>query len=114
MAASLIKSEKQAITAQDVAAVVLGLPSPCWVAVQITASALTGTVTFETTVDGTNWSALELLPTTDLTDTALTSTATAAGTWLSKFPLAVAGVRARCSAFTSATSAVVTIRTSCI
>jgi hypothetical protein len=114
MAATLIKSAQQAITVADAAATVLGLPSPAWVAVQITASALTGTITFEVTVDGANWASLELYPSTDLADSGLTATATAAGLFVSKTPLAVSGVRARCSSFTSATTAVVTVRMACI
>lgn len=114
MAATLIKSAQQSITAADVAATVLGLPSPGWIAVQVTATALTGTITFEATVDGTNWASIELYPSTDLADTALTATATAAGVFVSKTPLAVSGIRARCSAFTSATAAVVTVRMACV
>lgn len=109
MAATLIKSATQAITAQDVAATILGIPSPVKVAVQL-AGTFTATVTFEVTVDGTNWVAVELLPTTDLANTALTATASAAGVWITNFPLGVSGVRARCSAFTGNTSGVITIR----
>lgn len=114
MAANLIKGARQAITAVEQAATVEGIPSPCHVAVQIAASALSGTITFEGTANGTNWASLELMPLTDLTDTALTATATAAGVWVSKFPMALSAVRARCSAFTSATAAVVTVRVACV
>lgn len=114
MAANLIKAAKQTITAVQQAATVEGIPSPFHVAVQITASALTGTLTFEGTVDGSTWASLELLPSTDLADTALTATATAAGLFVSKAPLALSAIRARCSAFTSATEAVVTVRIACV
>jgi hypothetical protein len=114
MAATLLKSAKQSITAAQDAATVEGIPSPCWVAVQITASALSGTITFEGTADGTNWASLELLPSTDLADTALVATATAAGLFVSKAPLALSAIRARCSAFTSATAAAVQVRVACI
>lgn len=114
MAANLIKAAKQTVTAVEQAATVEGIPSPCHAAVQITASALNGTITFEGTVNGTTWAALELLPTTDLADTALTETATAAGVFVSKAPLALSAIRARCTAFTSATAAVVTVRVACL
>lgn len=114
MAANLLKAAKQSITAAEQAATVEGIPSPFHVAVQITASALSGTLTFEGTVDGTTWASVELMPTTDLTDTALTATATAAGLFVSKVPLALSAIRARCSAFTSATTAVVTVRVVCV
>lgn len=114
MAATLLKSAKQSITAAQVAATVEGIPSPFWLAVQITASALSGTITFEGTTDGTNWASVELMPSTDLTDTALTATATAAGLFVSKSPLAFSAVRARCSAFVSATAAAVNVRVACI
>lgn len=111
MSATLIKAASASITAAEVAASVTGLPSPTHVAVQL-AGTFTATVTFEATVDNTNWVSLELLPTTDISDTGLTATATAAGVFVSKVPLAVSGVRARVSAFTSNTSGVITVRTS--
>ena len=113
MAANLVKGAKQSITAAEQAATVEGIPSPFHVAVQLTASAISATITFEGTTDGTNWASVELLPTTDLADTALTATATAAGLWVSKNPLAFSAIRARCSAFTSATSAVINVRVAC-
>lgn len=114
MAATLIKGAKASLTAADVAATVEGIPSPFFCAIQVTASALTGTVTFEGTADGANWASVELMPSTDLTDTALTATATAAGLFVSKAPLAFSAIRARCSAFTSATDATVTVRVACL
>lgn len=112
MAATLIKGATANITAAEVAASVTGLPSPCQVAVQLVGT-FTATVTFEVTVDGTNWASIELNPTTDLSATGLTATATAAGLFVSPFPLAVSGVRARVSAFTNNTSGVITLRVSC-
>jgi hypothetical protein len=114
MAATLLKASKQSITAAEQAATVEGIPSPCYVAVQVTASALSATITFEVTVDGSTWAAIELFPTTDVADSALTATATAAGLFVSKGALAVSAVRARCSAFTSASAAAVTVRVACI
>lgn len=102
--------ERAALTAAQSAATLSSLPARCEIAVQIVASALSATVTFEVTVDGTNWVSIELMPTTDLTDTALTATATAAGVWVGKLPVGVSGFRARCSAFTSATAAFLTVR----
>lgn len=114
MAANLIKGAKASITASGVAATVEGIPSPFHVAVQVTASALTATITFEGTTDGTNWAAIELYPSTDLADTALTATAAAAGLFVSKGALAFSAFRARCSAFTSATAAVANVRVACV
>lgn len=101
---------RQAVTVAEQSASLTALPAACEVAVQIVASAISATITFEVTVDGTNWASIELLPSTDLTDTALTATATAAGVFVGKLPVAVTGFRARCSAFTSATALVVTAR----
>ena len=112
MAATLIKGEKASITAANVAATVEGLPSPFHVAVQLVGT-FTATVTFEVTVNGADWTSIELLPTTDLSDTGLVVSATAAGLFVSKIPLAVSAVRARVSAWTNNTSGVVTVRTSC-
>jgi hypothetical protein len=114
MAATVLKAQTRAVTAADVAATVSGLPSPAWVAIQVTATALNGTITFEATVDGTTWRALELYPSDDLTATALTSTATAAALFVSSVPLAVSAVRARCSVFTSATAAFMHVRVACV
>lgn len=112
MAATLIKAAYASITAAEVAASVTGLPSPSHVAVQV-AGTFTATITFEVTVDNTNWVSIKLLPTTDLSDTGLVATASAAGLFVSKVPLAVSGVRARVSAFTNNTSGIITVRASC-
>lgn len=108
MAATLLKSNQITVSAQDQAATVLGLPSPGAVAVQIT-GALSATITFECTVDGTNWVAFNLLP---AASTTAASTATAAGIWTADTK-GLAGVRARCSAYTSG-SPVVTLRYSAL
>ena len=64
------------------------------------AGTFTGTVTFESTVDGTNWVATGAYPISG-SGTAAT-TATAVGIW--RVPAAaLSAVRARCSAFTSGT-----------
>lgn len=69
------------------------------VAAQITGT-FVGTVTFEATVDGTNYVAIAVIP-VGATRT-LTTTATAAGMWQLNAS-GYAAVRARCSAFTSGT-----------
>lgn len=103
-------SDRSTITSTSSVATLTALPAEASVAVQIAASALSATITFEVTVDGSNWASIELMPTTDLTDTALTATASAAGIWVGKLPVACSGFRARCSAFTSQTAAFVTAR----
>lgn len=106
MAATMIKSAAVAASALNDAATVNGLPSPGEVAVQLTGT-WSGTVTFEVTVDNTNWVSIELSPTTDLSGTtsSLTATATANGVWIGSIG-AVAGVRARFSTATSGTVAI--------
>lgn len=108
MAATLLKSNQITVAAAENAATVLGFPSPGSVSVQITGT-LSATITFEATVDGTNWVAASMIPVGQQAAyaTAVT-TATAAGIW-SANTNAVAGFRARCSAYTSG-SPVVTIR----
>ena len=69
------------------------------VAIQISGT-FTATVTFEVTVDATNWVAAAVVP-IGATRT-LTTTATAAGSWQINVA-GLKGVRARCSAFTSGT-----------
>lgn len=112
MAATLIKGAKTNIAAATNVAFVDGLPSPFHVAVQIVGT-FTATVTFEVTVNGTDYTSIELLPTTDLSDTGLVASATAAGLFISKYPLSVSGIRARVSAFTSNTDGAISLRTSC-
>ena len=109
MAATIVKSAVLAATTADQAVTVLGLPSPGEWAVQLTGT-WSGTVTFEVTVDGTNWVSFELEPTTDLSGTtsSLTATATANGIWTGA-TRGVAGIRARFSTATSGTVAM-TIR----
>ena len=104
MAATVIKSASVTVAAQDNAATVSGFPSPGSVAVQIV-GALSATITFEATVDGTNWVAFNMIPAASAT---AASTATAAGAW-SASTGGFAGIRARCSAYSSG-SPVVTIR----
>ena len=104
MAATLLKTNSVTIAAQDNAATVSGIPSPGFVAVQIV-GALSATITFEASVDGTNYVAFNMTPSNSGTEA---STATAAGAW-TKSTGAYSAVRARCSASTSG-SPVVTIR----
>ena len=108
MAATVLKSNQITVSAQDQAATILGLPSPGFVAVQVTGT-LSATITFEATVDGTNWVAASMVPIGQQPAyaTAVTTT-TAVGIW--NVPTAgLAGFRARCSAYSSG-SPVVTIR----
>lgn len=104
MAATLLKSQQITVAAQDNAATVIGLPSPGHVAVQITGT-LSATISFEATVDGTNWVAFNMTPSNSATAAA---SATAVGAW-SASTGAFSGIRARCSAYSSG-SPVVTIR----
>lgn len=104
MPGGIIKGAKMTVAAAEDAASVTGIPSSANVAVQIV-GAMSATITFETTVDGTNWVATNLLPVASTTGA---STATAAGLWLGNIG-AVAGFRARCSAYSSG-SPVVTVR----
>lgn len=67
------------------------------VAFQITLSAFSGTVTFEASIDGTNYGALSVTP---VAGGAAVTTATAAGQWVADCA-AYANVRARCSTYTS-------------
>ena len=99
-----------AITSTSSAATIEGLPALGYVSVQITSAALSATITFEVTNNGTDWASIELLPSTDLLDTALTATATANGLFVSRDPIACTSFRAKCSAFTSQTTAFMTAR----
>lgn len=75
-------------------------------AVQLTGT-FVGTVSFEGTVDGTNWVAINMTPPNSAT---AASSATAAGVWVGSAS-ALRAVRARMSAYTSGT-AVVSVRVS--
>jgi hypothetical protein len=104
MAATVLKKTTVDIADGAVAAVT-GLPSVGEVAVQLFGT-FTATVTFEGTVDGTNWVAMNMVPAASATGA---STATTAGFW-STDTRGLAGLRARVSAFTSSDSGVITIR----
>jgi hypothetical protein len=104
MAATLIKTNSVTVAAANDAASVSGLPSPGFVAVQVTGT-LSATITFEASVDGTNYVAFNMTPSNSGTDA---STTTAVGAW-TKSTGAFSAFRARCSAYTSG-SPVVTIR----
>ena len=69
------------------------------IAVQL-AGTFVGTVTFEGTVNGTNWVAIQVIP--PGTSRTGVTTATAAGIWQANV-VGLTGFRARCSAFTSGT-----------
>jgi hypothetical protein len=104
MSATLLKSNSVTVAAQNDAASVSGLPSPGHVAVQVTGT-FSATITFEATVDGTNYVAFNMTPSNSGTDA---STATAAGAF-SKPAGGYSAFRARCSTYSSG-SPVVTIR----
>ena len=100
---NLLKSTTTVTAAQD-AATISGLPSVGSVGIQVTGT-FSATITFEATVDGTNYVALNCLPSNSAT-TASTATTTGAFTVSSG---GYAAVRARCSAYTSG-SPVLTVR----
>jgi len=104
MSATVLKSAVKTIGALNDAASITGFPSAGGVAVQIV-GAMSATITFEVTIDGTNWVAFNMTPSNSGTDA---STATSAGAF-SKPMQGYAGFRARCSAYTSG-SPVVTVR----
>lgn len=68
------------------------------IAIQLTGT-WAGTVTFEGTIDGVSWVALNLVPTNSAT---AASTATATGVWMGNIA-GLEAVRARVSAYTSGT-----------
>ncbi len=72
MAATLLKTNSVTIAAQDNAATVSGIPSPGFVAVQIV-GALSATITFEASVDGTNYVAFNMTPSNSGTDASTTT-----------------------------------------
>jgi hypothetical protein len=69
-----------------------------YAAIQLTGT-FVGTVTFETTVDGTNWVTVSVTPSNSVTTV---TSATAPGVWFVQIT-GFAGVRARVSAYTSGT-----------
>ena len=109
MAGTVVGKATASITAQDVAATLTGFSSPVLVSVQV-AGTFTATVTFEATTDGSTWVAIGLFPAATPTASVAT-TATSAGLFVGSGPLAVAGIRARVSAWTNNTSGIVTVRT---
>ena len=104
MAATLLKTNSVTVAAQNDAASVAGLPSPGFVAVQVTGT-FSATITFEASVDGTNYVAFNMTPSNSGTDA---STATAPGAF-TKSTGAYSAFRARCSTYSSG-SPVVTLR----
>lgn len=104
-----VKKDTLSTLAANAAATLAGFTAPAMFAVKI-AGTFSATITFKVTVDGTNWDSIELYPVSDLADTALTATATAAGTFVTKMPLAVAGFKAEVTTFASTTSGAITIR----
>ena len=105
----MIRKTRTPLAAVQDAAVVEGLLKPVHIAVQIFGT-FTATILFEATVDGTNWVACALMTSTAQTDASLVSSVSAAGLWVSKVPLGATAFRARCSAFTSSASGVITVR----
>lgn len=106
----MIRKAVQVFSAAEQAATVDGLLKPAHFAVQLSGTWTSLTVTFEATVNGTDWRTVELLPSTDLADTALVGTATAVGLFVTKMPLAVMAFRVRCSTWTSGTAPTATVR----
>ena len=104
MSATVLKSAVKTIGAEGDAASITGFPSAGGVAVQIV-GAMSATITFEVTIDGTNWVAFNMTPSNSGT---AASSATAAGAF-SALTLGYAGIRARCSTYSSG-SPVVTVR----
>ena len=100
---NLLKSTTTVAAAND-AATISGFPSVGVVGIQITGT-LSATITFEATVDGTNYVALNCMPSNSATPA---STSTAVGAWTVNAG-GYAAIRARCSAYTSG-SPVLTVR----
>jgi hypothetical protein len=100
------------VTSTDSEATLTSLPGAGYLSVMIKATAFTGVITFEVTDDDTNWNAIELMTTADMTDTSLITTATniTAGMYVSKGAISCSGFRAKCSTFTSQTAAFVSVR----
>lgn len=109
MAATLVRAATASAGAVNDAASITGFPSPGQLAVQVTGT-WSATITFEVTVDGTNWVSYELNPTADMQGTSgsLSATTAANGVWVGP-SFGLAGFRARVSAYTSGT-AVITVR----
>lgn len=63
-------------------------------------NAFTGTITFQGTIDGTNWFPLAVIPAGSGANTASVTTATAAGAWVGNAN-GLQQVRANCTAYTS-------------
>lgn len=87
-----------ATTCPGVGCVTLGVSGLAHVAIQITGT-FTGTVTFEASIDGITYVALNMTPPNSVTPA---TTATAAGLWTGNVG-GLAIVRARCSAYTDGT-----------
>lgn len=101
---NLLKTTTTVAAAND-AATVSGLPSVGTVGIQITGTMTGTTIAFEATVDGSNWVALNCMPSLSAT---AASTATAVGAWTVSSG-GYAAVRARCSVYASV-SPVLTVR----
>lgn len=106
----MIRKSSQVFSAVDQAATVDGLLKPVTISVVLTGTWTSLTVTFEMTVDGTNWVAVEMMSVADMTDTSLSTTSTAAGAFVTKVPLSCAAFRARCSTWGSGTAPTATVR----
>lgn len=112
MPGGIAKASIVTVAAQNDAAVITGMPSSGYVSLQITGT-FNGVISFEATVDNTNWVALHMQPVgaAEATATAVvsyTSTTTAIGIWNASTK-AYGGIRAKCSTYTSG-SPVLTLR----
>lgn len=101
---NLLKSTTTVAAAND-AATVSGFPSVGVVGIQITGTMTATTISFEATVDGTNYVALNCIPSNSATPA---STSAAVGAWTVNSG-GYTAIRARCSTFVSATP-VLTVR----
>lgn len=92
MSATVLKSQTALLVAEDDAVMVNGFPSTGAVAVQLVIEeGFDGTVTFETTVNNTDWVAMELTDSSD--STVVATTASTSGAY-SGPTLGYAGMRA--------------------
>jgi hypothetical protein len=110
----MIRKSTQVFTATQQAATVDGLLKAVMLSVALTGTWTSLTVTFEGTLDGTNWFPVALVPAATQVEAGLVTTATAAGAWVTRVPVSVAAFRARCSTFASGTAPTATVRAAAV
>jgi len=106
MSVGTLLKQTTTVTAADSAATVSGLPSVGVVGIQITGTVTGTTISFEATVDGTNYVALNCTPSNSTT--AAASAVATVGAWTVNSG-GYTAIRARCSTFASV-SPVLTVR----